>query len=563
MKVSQYPYKRIDPAAFRAECAALAEEAKNAPDAQSLLAAREKAVALIKHLVTTTTTAELRFCLNTADEYYLGEKEFYDEKMPELQVALLDFYKAFLASEHVDAALRDGLNPLVVKQYECSVRSSDPKIVKDAAKENRLVTRYVKIMSDLTVEFRGETLPFTVVKKYFADKDRQTRKEAYCAFGKALEAVSDEIDDIFDQLIHLRNQMARKLGYDNFIPLGYDRLGRVGFTRAQTDVFAENVLSEYVPLIDEMKRSIGKKIGIDALKLYDNDSWFVSGNPAPTGTPEEMFAAAKDMYHDMDADAGKFFDSMLQADAFDVLSRKGKWGGGFCTSFPDYRQPFILANFNGTSADVDVLTHEAGHAFADYMMYRQNNDYELNVGGMETAETHSMSMEFFCWKYIERFFGDRARDYKFMHLGDSLTFIPYGTMVDRFQHIMYEKENLTPAERKAVWRELEKMYRPYMDADGIPYLEQGTRWQYQMHIFEQPFYYIDYCFAQTAALQFLLASQENYADAFGRYKKLLLQGGGKTFAELLTGAGLRPPFTKGVLKETGERARKLLDTLQK
>ena len=150
-----------------------------------------------------------------------------------------------------------------------------------------------------------------------------------------------------------------------------------------------------------------------------------------------------------------------------------------------------------------------------------------------------------------------------MHLGDSLTFIPYGTMVDRFQHIMYEKENLTPAERKAVWRELEKMYRPYMDADGIPYLEQGTRWQYQMHIFEQPFYYIDYCFAQTAALQFLLASQENYADAFGRYKKLLLQGGGKTFAELLTEAGLRPPFTKGVLKETGERARKLLDTLQK
>lgn len=562
MKVSQYPYSRVDMEALKARCAELAREVEAATDWKQLLDVRDKMIAEEKHVMTTMTTAELRFCLNTADTFYLEEKEFYDERSPEIGVAMLAFNKAFLASPHLEEAVKHGLNPLVIKQYECNVRSADPRIVEDSAEENKLVTRYVKIMSDLVVDFRGEKLPFTLLKKYFLDKDRDTRRDAYSAFGAALEAVSGEIDDIFDKLVHLRNKMARTLGYQNFIPLAYDRLGRIGFTRAEADVFAENVLNEYVPLLDRMKREVGKSLGIEKLKLYDNESYFADGNPTPVGTPEEMFAAAKDMYHTMDADAGAFFDYMLDADAFDVLSRKGKWGGGFCTSFPDYAQPFILANFNGSSADVDVLTHEAGHAFADYMLYKQGNDFELNVGGMETAETHSMSMEFFCWKYIDRFFGARAQDYKFMHLGDALTFIPYGTMVDRFQHIMYEQEDLTPAARKDVWLELERKYRPYMDADGIPYLEKGTRWQYQMHIFENPFYYIDYCFAQTAALQFLLASRTDYADAFARYKTLLKTGGGKTFAELMKTAGLKPSFEKGVLRTVGEKALALHKSLQ-
>lgn len=562
MKVTEYKYERLNLETFVQSFAQYAQAAREAKNARELIAVREKAVKDILHFETLGSIANVRFCLNTTDEFYLKEKDFYDEKSPEFNVAVVGFYKAFLASPHLDEAVRDGLlNPLVIKQYECGVRSSDPAIVKEMAEENRLVTEYVKIMSELTIPYAGEQLPLTKLRKFFSDKDRSVRREAMSAFGKALETVSGRIDDIFDKLVRLRNGMARKLGYENFIPLGYDRLGRVGFTRAQTDVFAENVLNEYVPALTAMKKKVAGRLGIADIKFYDNDSYFKGGNPAPHGTPEEMFAAANAMYHDMDPDAGRFFDAMLEADAFDVLSREGKWGGGFCTSFPDYEQPFILANFNGTSADVDVLTHEAGHAFADYMMYRQHNDVELNVGGMETAETHSMSMEFFCWKYIDKFFGDRARDYKYMHLGDSLTFIPYGTMVDRFQHIVYEKEDLTPAERKNVWLELERMYRPYMDYEGIPYLETGTRWQYQMHIFENPFYYIDYCFAQTAALEFLLASQKDYADAFARYKKLLMKGGTMPFNELLAEAGLESPFKRGVLKKVGAEAQKLMESL--
>ena len=153
---------------------------------------------------------------------------------------------------------------------------------------------------------------------------------------------------------------------------------------------------------------------------------------------------------------------LMENEAFDVVSRKNKWGGGYCTSFMKFDQPFILANFNGTAGDVDVMTHEAGHAFADYMIRNNRFKAELNVGGMETAETHSMSMEFFAWKYISKFFGHDTDKYKYMHAFNAFSFIPYGTMVDEFQHIVYECPNLTAKDRKDVWKELEKKYRPYM-----------------------------------------------------------------------------------------------------
>ncbi len=206
------------------------------------------------------------------------------------------------------------------------------------------------------------------------------------------------------------------------------------------------------------------------------------------------------MYHDMSRETGEFIDFMLATEAFDVDARKNKWGGGYCTSFMAYHQPFILANFNGTAGDVDVVTHEAGHAFADYTTANNRYVVELGVGGMETAETHSMSMEFFAWPYMAQFFGEDAGRYEFMHLLDALSFLPYGTIVDDFQRQVYENPDWPPAERKAAWRQLEAEFRPHITFDGIPYLEEGTRWQYQMHIYETPFYYIDYCLAQTVGL---------------------------------------------------------------
>ena len=185
----------------------------------------------------------------------------------------------------------------------------------------------------------------------------------------------------------------------------------------------------------------------------------------------------------------------------------------------------------------------------------------MDVGGMETAECHSMSMEFLSWKYTEKFFGESANAYRKKHLLSSLSFIPYGVIVDEFQHEIYDHPDYTPEERKAVYRRLEEKYRPYMEFKDIPYIEEGTRWQYQMHIYETPFYYIDYCLAQTVALWFLVKSRENYQKALDDYLTFLKTGGQKSFEALLETAGIPSPFKEGSLKELSQKVLEIAEEL--
>ena len=437
-----------------------------------------------------------------------------------------------------------------------------PEIIEDMVEENKLISQYSKMMAAMEFEFRGEKLPRSMLMKHAKSPDRATRKETYEVLGNTLKAHSEELDNIFHQLVQVRDRMAKKMGYQNFVELGYYRMGRLCYGPEEVKKFRENVRRDIVPVVSRLRTEVGKRLGVDKLMIYDYDLIFPQGDPNPKGDKKEIFSAAKAMYHDMSKETGEFFDFMLETDAFDVESRKNKWGGGYCTNFMAYHQPFILANFNGTSGDVDVVTHEAGHAFAEYTIAHNKYMVELNVGGMETAETHSMSMEFFAWPYMEHFFGEDAERYKFMHLLDALSFLPYGTIVDDFQRQVYENPQWTPEERKAAWRKLEAEFRPHITFDGVPYLEEGTRWQYQMHIYETPFYYIDYCLAQTAALQFLLESRKDYDDAFSRYVRLLSQGGEKVFTDLLQEAGLKSPFKEGALKEVAQEIEALLKSLE-
>ena len=447
---------------------------------------------------------------------------YYDETGPQAQSLMQDYSRAMVNSPYRQELEDSGkLLPLMYRSMEVDLKSMAPCIIQEMVEENRLVSKYSQLMAGMEFDFRGEKLPRPMLMKYAKSPDRATRKEAYEVLGRTLKEHSQELDSLFDQLVTIRHRMAVRMGYKNFVELGYYRMGRLCYGPEEVKQFRENIRRDVVPVVARLREEVGKALGVDKLMLYDYDLIFPQGDPAPKGGKEEIFAAAKAMYHSMSKETGEFFDFMLDTDAFDVESRKNKWGGGYCTSFMAYHQPFILANFNGTSGDVDVVTHEAGHAFADYTI--ANNEYvvELNVGGMETAETHSMSMEFFAWPYMEHFFGEDAKRYQFMHLLDALSFLPYGTIVDDFQRQVYENPEWTPEERKAAWRKLEAEFRPHLHFEGIPYLEEGTRWQYQMHIYETPFYYIDYCLAQTAALQFLLESQKDYDGAFARYVRFL------------------------------------------
>ena len=561
-KVSELKYERVTIEEYAAEMTQIIERIRGAKSAAEILSARDRCNALSIRWSTAEALSYMRYSINTVDEFYLAEKDYYDEVGPQAQSAMLEYARAMLETPFRQELEENGeIIPLVFRSFEVELKAMSPAIIEDMVEENRLVSRYSQLMAGMEFSFRGETMPRSMLMKYAKSPDRATRKEAYTVLGNTLKAHSEELDGIFDQMVHVRDRMAKKLGYANFVELGYYRMGRLCYGPEEVKMFRENVRRDIVPVVARLRTEIGKKLGVDRLMVYDCDLIFPQGDPAPKGGKEEIFAAARDMYHDMSRETGEFFDFMLETDAFDVESRKNKWGGGYCTSFMAYKQHFILANFNGTSGDVDVVTHEAGHAFADYTIADNRYVVELNVGGMETAETHSMSMEFFAWPYMEKFFGADAERYQFMHLLDALSFIPYGTIVDDFQRQVYENPDWTPARRKEAWRALEREFRPHISFEGVPYLEEGTRWQYQMHIYETPFYYIDYCLAQTAALQFLLASRKDYSDAFARYVRFLSQGGEKVFTELLEEAGLLSPFREGALQSVALESEKLLQEL--
>ena len=562
-KVSQLPYQRVSMEAFAQEIQGIITQVKEASSAQAVMAARDQCNQLVIRWQTAEALSYMRYSINTADPFYLAEKDYYDEVGPQAQNYLLEYTKAMLATPFRRELEESGaIIPLVFRSFEVELKSISPEIIEDMVEENRVVSQYSQLMAGMEFEFRGEKLPRPMLMKYAKSPDRATRKEAYEVLGRTLQAHSDQLDGLFDQLVHIRDRMAKKMGYQNFVELGYYRMGRLCYGPEEVKQFRENVRRDIVPLVARLRTEVGERLGVDTLRLYDYDLIFPQGDPVPQGGKEAIFAAAQAMYHDMSQETGEFIDFMLETEAFDVESRKNKWGGGYCTSFPAYHQPFILANFNGTAGDVDVVTHEAGHAFADYKTAENPYVVELGIGGMETAETHSMSMEVFAWPYMEHFFGDDAQRYRYMHLLDALSFLPYGTIVDDFQRQVYENPDWTPEERKAAWRALEADFRPHITFDGIPYLEEGTRWQYQMHIYETPFYYIDYCLAQTAALQFLLESQKDYDDAFRRYVHFLSQGGEKVFTDLLQEAGLRSPFQEGALRQVAQESEVLLRKLQ-
>ena len=352
-----------------------------------------------------------------------------------------------------------------------------------------------------------------------------------------------------------RTEQARQLGYENYVELGYYRMNRNCYDKEMVENFRKQVKEYFVPFANKLHEQRRQRIGVEKLSYIDTDVYFTNGNPAPVGTPEEILAAGQKMYSELSPQTKEFFDFMMENELFDVLGRKTKRQGGYMTYIPNFKSPFIFANFNGTSGDVDVITHECGHAFQGYLL-RDEEIREFADITMETAEIHSMSMEYFAYNWMELFFGDRKDDYLKMHLEDSAAFVPYGCMVDEFQHIVYEKPEMTPAERKAVWAGLEKVYRPHMDYEEDPFFGQGGFWQKQPHIFGSPFYYIDYCLASVCAMQFKVMMDEDFEKAWKNYYKLCNLSARDFFTNVIVEAGLNSPFEDGCME-------KLVDKFEK
>lgn len=555
MKISEIKYVRPDKEQVLAHLADIRQRMENAQTLEDFYAVHDEYKAYSEDLGTNMRIAFIRFTQDTRNEFYAAEQDYLDEIGPEISVANAKIANCYLTSKF-RKQLEERFPAVMFKNLQMAVDAADPRIVEDRVEENKVTTSYTKLMSSIVIDFEGEKLTMAGIGKYFTSPDRDLRKRAVYAWGQAIEDNKEQLDEIYDKLVKIRTRMGRKLGYDGFAPLGYLQMQRNCYTKEDIARFRENVLKYLVPLASKIRNKVGKELGIDKQYYYDNGIFTVE-EPKPIGTPQQMFDNASKMYNEMSEETGKLFDTMRESECFDVMSREGKWGGGYCEGLPKYKLPFILANWNGSAGDVDVLTHEFGHALEFYKSFFIESEFLCSIS-METAEVHSMSMEFLAYPWIDLFFGDKTPEYKFYHIGGAVTFIPYGTIVDWFQQSCYDNPDMTPAERNEMYNKMEKQFLPHMTTEGIPALQDGRRWQRQAHIFESPFYYIDYCFAQFTALQFLALSQEDYKGAFAKYIKFLNFGGTKPFTELLSECGLLSPFEEESFKLVVASCEKIL-----
>ena len=547
-KFKDIAYVRPDFPALGKAVAQLTEEVKKVSSADELY---EKIKALGKiggEAETMATVAYIRSTVDSNDEFYEAEIKYINSEEPKLIPAMLAYKKAVL-----DSPYRDEVEKRIGRQYfrdlENEVRLQDERLVEDLVRESDLRNEYSKLIAGCKTDYRGVECNFYGLLKFMEDPDREIRRGAFLEWARLYEEAAPELNRIYDELVALRVGMAKKMGYDSYIDYRYLERGRYDYTKKDVAAFRDQVRDVVVPVCEKLIEEQRKSIGVDKMRFYDEQYIFPDGNAEPKGSVDELIAAAQAMYRELSPETGEFFDFMVKYELYDLLSTPGKRQGGYCTMLASLKAPFIFSNFNGTTADAEVLTHEAGHAFEAYTASRIQELDEYIGSVSEINEIHSMSMEFFTYPWMDKFFAEDTPKYLYSHLRGTLLTIPYLVAVDEYQHLVFEKPDMTAEERYEAWRVTEKKYLPWRDYDGNEFLEKGGFWMQKLHIFLYPFYYIEYALSEICALQYYGRMQKDRKAAWEDYLALCRAGGSKGYFELLKIGNLKSPFAPGTVEE--------------
>ncbi|PKK39449.1 Oligoendopeptidase F [Clostridiaceae bacterium JG1575] len=559
MKFNEMQYLRPDFDALFQEMKDLLVKMEASKDADAFQKAVSELDERSVHLETMASLAYVRHTIDTNDAFYKTEQDLMDEQLPRFQEIATEMGRIFLESP-LRPQLEERYGKHQFEKYEVQQKTFKPEIVPDLVEENKLASAYQKLTASAEIDFEGEIRNLSGLTPFLESTDRDMRKRANAATWNWFEENREELDRLYDDLVRVRTRIAKKLGFDTFTPVGYARMGRMDWTVEDARVYRQQIADSVVPLTQKLYRQQAQRIGIQDMKNYDFSLKFLSGNPTPKGEEAYMVEQAQGMYKELSPETDAFFSTMVKQDLMDLTTKKGKANGGYMTSFPEFEVPFIFSNFNGTSGDVDVLTHEAGHAFQGWIVRKVRPSF-LKTMTSEVAEIHSMSMEFFTHPWMERFFGEDTEKYYYAHVADTLQFLPYGASIDELQEWVYENPEATPAERKAKYREIEKKYLPHLDYDGVSFLEEGGRWQKQLHVYLYPFYYLDYTLSQVCAHQFFNWDRKDHEAAWKAYLNLCEQTGRKPFKKLVPDAGLKSPFEPGTIASITPELERYLEGL--
>ena len=557
-KFSELEYKRPDVDELVKFFTDTTEAVKNAKSGEEVLSLIMKTEETSKELSTMFTIVNIRHTLDTGDEFYDKENQWLNETYPTIMPYMLA-YNAAIEESSYRPFIEEKLGKQYFVEMELQKKTFCEENIPLMQAEAKLTDEYQSIMAQCQVEFMGEKRNLYGLQKFFEDDDREVRKAAFKAYSDFYHDNEKRLEEIWDELIRIRNEMGRNLGYENYIPVGYMNQGRTDYGKEEVASFREQVRRVLVPFCEKLYEAQAKRLGYDKIYAFDEKKVFPDGNAHPIGDDDFMISEAQKMYHELSPETAEFIDFMIDHELLDLKNKPGKASTGYMTLLPSLSAPFVFSCFNGTIFDMQVLTHELGHAFAGYRACRKQPVETYFFSSTDIAEIHSMSMEQFTYGYAERFFGSDADKYRFAHLQEAMTFVPFGVAVDEFQHICYEHPELTPKERTYEWHKLEEKYMPWRTYDNDEFMERGGYWYHKLHIYLYPFYYINYTLTTMGAMEFKKKYAEDPENAWKDYLALTDVGGSKSYLEILKCANLSVPFEEGAVERACGYAMDILE----
>ncbi|MCQ2505733.1 MAG: M3 family oligoendopeptidase [Lachnospiraceae bacterium] len=558
VKFSEIKYVRPDLEQYKKDATALLDRIENAKSYAEMKQAYLEFDKRQGELNEACTVAYIRNTVNKSDEFYDAEIKFIDEQTPTL-MPISKRMSQLLLSSPFRKEFEAEYGTIINESCEKNLPLQDERLIPDMQRENELTQEYSLIAAKCKTIFRGEECNLYGLLKHMNSTDRVERKEAFIEWSKLYEGVSGELDRIYSELVEIRHRKATTVGMNNYHDFALISSDHFDYTKEDLANFKKQVVEVIVPIAAKLFEEQKERLGIDVLNWYDEGLIYPEGNATPQGNKDQMISWANEMYHELSAETGEFFDFMCKYELFDLETKPNKHLGGYMTLLDVCKAPFIFSNFNGTSADVDVLTHEAGHAFQGYVGSRTQPVSALYASTSDIDEIHSMTMEHLTYPWMDKFFGENVDKFRYAHLSESIKVIPYLCAVDEFQCRVYDKPQMTAEERYQAWHDIETVYLPWRKYDGNAFLEKGGFWMQKQHIFLYPFYYIDYALAQICAHQLFAKVCENKEEGWNDYLRLCKAGGQTGYLGLLKIAGVKSPFEDGTVKETMDKIEKQLE----
>ncbi|MCU5605147.1 M3 family oligoendopeptidase [Bacillus cereus] len=506
----------------------------------------------------------IAFQCNTDDEEIKDTFE-HDQQFVK---PLLKRYQNLLDNKYLESPFRMELDSNVYGLLDTKIKNAQKLFCEEnielEIQEDKLVTEYFEITGGLSGIWDGEEKTITELQSYLQDSNRDTRKKAKTIISEQFLSVEKELQNILNQLIEIRHQKAKNIQLENYRDYMFKKYERFDYSAKDCYELAESIRKYVVPLKDKILLEKKDKLQVDTLRPWDVSAVTPDQKVLkPIANENDLIEKSTHIFNKLDVEFSALLNRMYKHNCLDLTSRKGKAAGGFCEYLPASQLSYIFMNLNYTQDDIVTFIHEMGHSIHNELIKPLKLRQYIEIPA-ETAELASMTMELFSLNYWDTFYTDKKdlKQAKINFFKDVISYLPIMLIVDQFQHWLYENPSHTSEERNEKYLQLQKHYQSsVIHIDGYENWI-ATSWLPVLHIFEVPFYYIEYAIAQLGALQMYKQYKEDPKQALENYKKALSLGSSQSIKEVYDAAGIRFDFSGETIKELMLFVEKELELLE-